>query len=364
MKIFDTPRSRRITGAATAAVAIAALTACGSSGGDTPGADEASGPVVELDTADWDALVEQANEEGEVSLYWSLGEKVNAPTMWAEFEKQYPDIDVNVTFLATGDLISRVSEEFEAGAAGADVVIHASPTWFADADAAGSFAPLELSPDNVEEGWTDLTGDKSYATYLGVQFILGYNTSQDEPAGIKEVLDDDPDAKIGLVDPHASSAAAFTYDELRKEYGDEVLDQLADSDYTIYASNSVLSAAFAAGEVQYAYPDLVRTTKPLAEKGAPIAQIVTTVAQTGADYNVAVPKTAPHSAAAQVFTNFLLSRSGQEAIAVDEAPGGTVPLEDIPNALAWDDIQFLNPDDWTTDKWNAWIAEYWTPRFG
>jgi iron(III) transport system substrate-binding protein len=209
-----------------------------------------------------------------------------------------------------------------------------------------------------------MLGGKSYATWWGFQYVLGYAKSQPTPpTDVKALLDANPHAKIGVVSPKASQASANVYDTLRQTYGDGILDQLSKANYTVYNSNSELSAALAAGAVNYAYPDQINTTAPLIAKGAPIAQEVTQNARAGANYNVAVMLNAPHPDAAQVWANFVMSKDGQEAIVQDNAPAGTVPTSGVPGAAPWDQVHFLDPTQWTTDKWNAWIAKYWTPRF-
>ena len=346
-----------------ALLSIAVVTAaCGNRGGDATSVE--TGPPVAASTSEWDEIVEAANEEGELTLYWSMGEADSSPHLFETFEKAYPDIEVNLVFQATGDLINRLDEEISGKVASADTVVHASPLWFSDHYEANDFAALQVSPDNQAAGWDARLDGKSYATWWGFQYVLGYNTGQPKPApDLKELLDANPDAKIGLVDPHASQAAGNVYETLRQAYGDEILDQLANADYTIYENNSSLSAGFGAGSVDYAYPDQVNTTGPLIKKGAPLAQLATTKAQAGANYNVAIPKTAPHPNAAQVWANFVMSESAQAAIVEDNAPAGTVPMT-VENAVPWDTVTFLDPDEWTTDKWNAWIEKYWTPRFG
>ncbi|MCH6470743.1 ABC transporter substrate-binding protein [Sinomonas terrae] len=311
----------------------------------------------------WNDIVKKANDEGSLTLYTSMGQENAEPKLYAAFKKAYPNIKINLTFLATGDLINKLNQELSGQVKGADAVMHASPGWFADTYKANQFAALQVSPDNQAAGWDKLLNGKSYATWWGFQYVLGYSKSQPTPpADLKALLDANPQAKIGLVSPKASQAAANVYETLRQTYGDGFLDQLAKARYTVYNSNSELSAAFGAGAVDYAYPDQVNTTAPLIAKGAQVAQLVTKNARAGANYNVAVMLNAPHPNAAQVWANFVMSKDGQEAIVQDNAPAGTVPTN-VPGAAPWDQVNFLDPSQWTNDKWNAWIAKYWTPRF-
>lgn len=356
-------RQRRAWLAAGGALVLTVgLAACGSSNpAPNPGPD--AGPVVNLSDAEWSDLEKAAMDEGEVNLYWSMGEASVYSDLVDGFEEKYPDIKLNISFLATGDLIGKLSEEIEAGVQSADVAVHASPAWFEQYDDAGSFASIQLSPENEGNGWSEWLGDNRFTPWWGFQVVLGHNTSKAAPDSLMDVVDSNPDAKIGLVDPGVAVPTGFIYEQLRLAYGDEILDKLAASRYTIYPSNSAMAAGMAAGEVDYGYPDLVSVTGALIEQGAPLAQVVTTEGQAGATYDVAALALAPHPAAAQVFMNYLMSEAGQKAIVADAAPAASVPL-DVPDGIPWGAIATLDPDEWTTEVWEDWIAEYWTPRFG
>lgn len=360
-RFFGSSGKRVATAAALVSAAVLALGACGNSSAGTD--DVKSGPPVDASDSAWKSIVEKAKKEGALTLYWSSGEREASPRLFDEFEKAYPGIKVKIVFLATGDLVNRIDQEIAGKVRSADVINHANPGWFVDNYKANNFAALQVSPENEAAGWDDMLDGKSYATWWGFQYLLGYSTKQPKPEpDLKAILDANPHVKIGIVDPHASSASANVYETLRTTYGDQILDQLSKADYTVYESNSQLSAGFAAGAVDYAYPDQVNTTGPLIKKGAQVAQLVTTKAGAGANYNVAVLKTAPHPNAAQVWANFAMSKAGQEAIVQDNAPAASVPTS-VTDAIPWGSVNFLDPDKWTTDDWNAWIAKYWTPRF-
>ncbi|MYW96136.1 extracellular solute-binding protein [Amycolatopsis rubida] len=353
-------RGRRLRIPALLLAAALGLSACG---GSSTAADVPSGPPVMANESSWNSTVTKANGEHQLVIYWSMGTEQNVPNFIAAFKKKYPDIKVKIVFQATGDLVNRLDQEMSANVQGADVVVHASPAWFSDQFSANHLAALQVSPENQAAGWQKMLNNKSFATWWGFAYVLGYRTAQPKPpTNLKALLDSNPKARIGLVDPHASQASGNVYETLPKRYGDGILDQLAKSNYTIEGSNSQLSQALAAGSVDYAYPDQINTTAPLIAKGAPLGQIVTNQAVAGAYYNVGVVRNAPDPNAAQVFANFAMSKDGQAAVAKDNSPAATVPSS-LPGAIPWGTVKAYNPADWTSDKWNAWIAKYWTPRF-
>ncbi|MEC3853102.1 ABC transporter substrate-binding protein [Paenarthrobacter ureafaciens] len=332
------------------------LTACG---GSSPATEVSAGPPSTADSSAWDKVVEAANQEGSVNLYLSLG---GADKVIADFEKAYPKIKVKQTFAATADLIQKLDQEMDAEAKGADLVMHASPGWFSDRYAAEKFASLSVSPDRSAEGWQDRLEGKSYATIFGFPYTISSKTGQQVFTDTQSLLNANPKVKIGLNDPHVSVAAAFYYDTLRETFGDKILDQLAATNHTVSAGNTALAQALAAGSFDYAVPGQSSTTAPLIAKGAQIVETVPTKAVTGAYYNVAAIKTAPHPNAAQVLANWLMGKDGATSFVKNISPA-TVPLK-VEGAIPWGEVKTYDPKEWTTDKWNAWIAKYWTPRFG
>ncbi|MEU4418718.1 hypothetical protein, partial [Nocardia salmonicida] len=103
-----------------AAIVCLLTTGCG-------GGDEDGGGSERLSPDDWDAVLEAANEEGEVVVFTS---QPGTEAWEADFEKAFPDIDMTLERVPTADLLSRVDEASQASAQSADVVYHANPVWF------------------------------------------------------------------------------------------------------------------------------------------------------------------------------------------------------------------------------------------
>ncbi|WPU09490.1 extracellular solute-binding protein [Pseudarthrobacter oxydans] len=367
-KTKDRPKmffsSLRRTGAAPRLAAAAgviglmtlSLTGCG---GAAPENSVTAGPPAIVDNAAWDKIVESANKEGTVNLYRSLGGSEN---VMAEFEKAYPNIKIEQTFAGTGDLIQRLDQEIDADVTGADLVLHASPGWFDEKFAANKFASLSVSPDTASAGWEERLEGKSYATFFGFPYTLSSRTGLPTYTDLKSLLDANPNARVGVNDPHASVAAAFYYETQRQEFGDKVLDQLAATQRTMESGNTKLAQALAAGTYDYAVPGQNSTTAPLIAKGAQIVETVPTKGTTGAYYTLAVMQKSAHPNAATVLANWLMSRDGATSLVKHISPA-TVPQE-IDGAIPWGTVKTYDPKEWTTAKWDEWIAKYWTPRFG
>ncbi|WP_311215005.1 MULTISPECIES: extracellular solute-binding protein [unclassified Arthrobacter] len=355
-------RGTRLRSRATAIVgaiglATFGLTACG--GGSSPATSVTTGPPSTVDSATWNKTLDAANQEGTVNWYFSVG---SSDKIIADFEKAYPKIKVKATFAGTADLIPKLDQEIEAGVKSADVVVHASPGWFSDRYDADKFASLTVAPDQTSAGWEKLLGGKSYATVLAIPYTISSQSDQPTFTDVASLLAAKPDAKYGLLNPHSSVAAAFAYETLRQEFGDEILDKLAATSHTVEASNTPLGQALGAGSFEYALPGLASVTTPLVAKGARITETVPTKAASGPQYNAAVMGTAPHPNAATVFTNWLMSKDGAASFVKNVSPAATAISVD--GSIPWDSVKSYDPKEWTNEKWNAWIAQYWTPRFG
>lgn len=355
-KAYSRPSSTsRTVGALIAVGALTLAAGCGSGSG---GELAATGPAVAAGEQEWNDILDAADGEGQVSLYYSLA---GMEAVVDDFKAANAGIEVNLTFGATGDLTTRLDQEMGANVQGADVVFHASPGWFSDKSDSDALAALQVSPQEQQEGWEKLLDGNSYAEVFGFPYTIGYRTSESAPTDLKELLDQNPGASIGLVDPHASPASANVYQTLVDAYGDGILDQLANANFKIEANNSSLAQSFASGAFDYAYPSQSSTTRPLIDKGAPIAESVTETAVAGAYYNAAILRNAAHPNASQVFVNWLMSTAGAESFVKHVGPA-TVPLN-VAGSVPWGEVKAYDPSDWTTEKWNSWIATQWTPRF-
>lgn len=346
---------RRPVAGAVGLLMAGVLAGCG---GDAE-AGQAVGPPVVADAAAWEELEKAANSEGRITAYISL---TGTEPVLEDFKRDYPEIDVTIEQVPTADLIARLDQELSVDAAGADIAFHASPGWFVDRFAADDFAALQLGPEVQEADWEERLEGNSFATVYGFPHTLAHRTSAAKPQSLKQLLDSNPNAKIGLVDPRVSPAISNQYRALQEAYGDEFLDKLAEADVTIEAANPQLTEGLAAGNYDYAFPDIASITNTIIEKGAPL-EIVTPADEglAGPVYNVAIPRTAENSNAAQVLVNWMMSERGATSFSKHLQPA-TVPIQ-VEGSIPWGEVQTFDPADWTTDKSDAWIAENWTPRF-
>jgi iron(III) transport system substrate-binding protein len=356
-------RGAVVAGIVAASMALAACSGMGQPSPNTNtntnnGAEALPGSV--LSQEEWDELVEAATAEGEVVVYSSQS---GAEATFARFTEAYPGISVRIERAPTAELITRLDQELAVGARGGDLVLHTLPGWFAGHDSDGSFAPLQVGPEAAEHGWDDRIDGHNYSPAWATPLLLGANTNSGEvPNEADEIMDAPGDARIAVIDPSITTAQAFQYQLWLDEYGDDFLAKLAERNPTVYSSNVPLAQDLAAGALDYGLGVAASTILTLKGEGAPIDAVIPKAAVGGLLYNVAVRANAPHPNAAQLFVNWLTSPAGAEAIHENHAPVA-VPME-LEGAVPWDSMTHMDTSVWTTEYWQDWIAEEWTPHFG
>ncbi|OZD11653.1 hypothetical protein CH280_17870 [Rhodococcus sp. 06-156-4C] len=338
-------------------ILVTALAGCGGSGAS--GGGEAAGPPVAADAEQWRTIENDANAEGALTAYVSL---TGMDPVFDDFRNAYPDIDVTVEQVPTADLLPRLDQEISVGAEGADVAFHASPGWFADNTQ--NFATLELGPAVQETGGVDRVGDQNYTGVYGFPNVISYRTTEAAPVNLEQLLDTNPDARIGIVDPRRSSPfVTYQYKVLQDAFGDDFMTRLSEANVTVVPSNPQLTEGIAAGDFDYAYPDIASITQAVIDKGAPVGIVVPEgPSVAGVHYNAAILENAAHTNAANVFMNWLMSAPGATSLARHLKPAVT-PI-DVEGSLPWDSVSVFDVDQWTSEAQNDWISENFAPNFG
>lgn len=339
------------------AAASLLLAACGSSG--TPDAAE-SGPAVAADEAEWSEIVEAAKAEGALVVYSSLSD---VETSFAKFEELYPEIDVTIERAPTGDLITRLDQELEVNAQGADLTMHSQAEWFEERYGQNYFAQLKLSPEQTEAGWEERVDGTSYAHVFTNAFIFGYNTNTGGPIEtMADVVDVVGQSAVGVPSASISPVQTFLYSTWMEEYGDDFLTNICSLRKNVYGSNVPLGQSLAAGEVSYGVGLAPSTLLSLKAEGAPVDYVIPAEANTGVGYDTAVLANAAHPNAAQVFADWLMSERGAQMFVENHGPAST-PIE-VDGSIPWGELPTPTEGDWSVADHEEFIQNVWTPACG
>jgi iron(III) transport system substrate-binding protein len=321
MSDVKSARGRRRLVAALVAVLAVTAAACGDDSdegtSDTTVTTEAGREAPSSGSADWDAVVAQAEEEGSVT-YYSTQNLPNVEAMEKAFESAYPEIDMTIVRGLPNDLHPRLETEASTGQGEADVYTTADVRWVADKDTEGFFTavtgPNFDSDDFDRDKYNpDGTWFVSHAATIG----YGWNTElfPDGLTGYEDLLTDElAGGKIGIIEP-GGEAQLDWYTYIEEEFGAEYLEELAALEPRIYAGGTAVIEALTSGEI-FATPYASPTIRAAIESGAPLDWALPDTAW-GTLFDSVVLESAPHPAAAQVLADFMLTEEGQTALATD-----------------------------------------------
>ena len=264
----------------------------------------------------------------------------------AAFNKQQPNVTVEVFRAGTGDLTARIESERVSGDVQADILLAAdAPTFeaYAAEDLLLQFESTEIDAINP-----DVVDAEGY--YIGTRIIptvIAYNTGMVDspPTSWVELAEPEWADKIVMPNPDVSGAAAFNAavwynaDELGKSW----LEKLAGNNPVIVDSNGPTSQAVATGTqpVGVVVDYLVRE---LAAAGSPIAVSYPTDGVPYVSQPVGIFASTDEEEASKLFIDFLLGAEGQK-IAVEQSylpVRGDVGTPE--GAPAMDEINILTPD--------------------
>jgi iron(III) transport system substrate-binding protein len=298
--------ARKAVPALLAVALVATAGACGGDGGeDAP--DQVTAPGIT------EELIAAAEEEGQVVFTGSMGE-AEFTSLKEAFEAEYPGIEVQLTPGGAAASLERFAAEVQRDSIRTDVF------QFGDYVALQQFADqgglVRLDPEAIpamQEYDPSLVSD--YWVTWGTQpIMLAYHEEllSDPPQDWQDALDPRFKGRIGFTAPSVSIALVEMWVILERELGSDVIDRFLALDPRMYSDTSVAAAALAAGEVQLIFGAVPSRIVSLAGDGAPISLITTSFAN-GPNRPIVIAD-GPHPNAARLFTNFLLSREGQQAI--------------------------------------------------
>lgn len=348
--------------ATTAAAGGGATTTAESAGSTAASSAPASTPSSGRDLA---ALEAAAKDEGGLSLYSDLSQ-AKIDELVKLFNKSYPDIKVDNFRAADTELETRAQTELDSGKGIADHIVLIDQSWMDRQGAAGNILPIEgpmLDGANGFDAAQYVHGENDDYFSLGGTFIsLGWNTDQ-----VKEPMTDFPDllrpelgdGKIGVIDPAAGPTVVDYYKWLEKTYGADFITKLAAQKPRIYTTSAQMAAALTSGEIiaeNWGSAELIGKAK---DDGAPVDFAIPPGGVWGSNFYGATLETAPHPAASQLFSNFLVTPEAQAIIGASSA----AVLPNVPGALlTLDQLTTPDPANTTPDAVAAYVAE-WNKQF-
>ena len=282
----------------------------------------------------WPAIVAAAKKEGRVTFYNS----VPLPPIQraaAGFKKVYPEIELVYQRGPSGQLLSKVDQERNSNAEGADILISTEVNWYLERAKENKLHKL-VGPE--ARTWPSKFLYEGSIVILDLEpFVIAYNRNEvksNPPKGYADLLRPEYKGRISTTEL-ASTTVIGWYDWLEKTQGAEYLPKFRAQNPKMYVGAVPGGQAVSAGEVAVSAFNVSTSVKSLVELGAPI-EIVVPNPGLGVQHAAAVFGWSKRPNASLVFLDYLMSRDGQTAW--NGAGESASPLPNIPGALSADSI--------------------------
>ncbi len=324
--------------------------------------------------AEWEKTVAAAKKEGKVVIMGPSGADVR-DAFTDGFQKKYPGIQVDYNGMAGAQVAPKLLAELSAGIYRTDLIIAGTVTAIESLIPANALVPIQpylVGPESQDltkwkGGKFDFSDNsEKYDLVFGnrIQVAFIYNRGM-VPAGkirsFKDFLNPEWKDKLALLNPARAGAgqvwATFWYIKEAQGFGKSFIRQLFTTQNVLLSNDErQLLDSVARGR----YPIAIGPSGTLAfefkNKGLPIDLYGSAALQEGGTISASngtfmVPRNIPHSNAAKLYIDYLLSREGQYAWS--RATGLASRRRDVPK----DHI----PDVLVPKEGVTYLAEYKEP---
>ena len=318
--------------------------------------------------AAWRNTLKKAQEEGKLDVYGST----KYDLLFAEFQKQYPQIKVTVATTRGSDVLNRLMTERRAGRYLVDLHLGSATAshLLYKAKILDRLKPVLMLPEITDESkWWGakhryLDEEREYIfSFDGEsQMLFGYNTNLVNSSELKsfwDLLDPKWKGKIVALDPtsQVGIGVSLRFIYYNPELGPTFLRRLL-GEMELVASRDTRQIGDWLAVGNYAlsiFTDPTRTGLDVAKKqGLPVdwfgpKSFREGVPLTSSTGNVALMNKAPHPNAARVAINWLLSKNGQLAYQrIFQEPDSLridVPKEEVPpDSRRTTDVKYIEID--------------------
>ncbi len=301
-------------------------------------------------------LITNAKQEGVVNLYTSMQERDSGP-LTAAFEKKY-GVKVTLWRAAPDKIVQRAVIEAKAGRYDVDVL-----------EMNGPEMEMVYRENLLEQFYSPTFKDipppvfpkhKYYAPDRINLFVIAYNTKEIKPEEVPNSYEDllNPRWKGKMVmEPSDVDWFAAIVKDMGEQKGLDYFKKLATMEVAMREGHTLLAEIVSSGEVPIALNAYNHSVDKLKQKEATIEWKPLQPAF-GRAGGIGLARNAAHPYAALLFTEFILSKEGQELI----RDRGRVPASLVVDSpLNKFKYSLIDPAI-TLDEWDKW-AKIWSDLF-
>lgn len=344
-----TKRAVRGVLAATAALSMVTLSACGSPAGTPTDLGDAATALGSADVASqMDALYKAAQDGGETSVViYGPGEQLYGAA-YQTFMARYPDIQVTGEYIYGAELVTRLDQEYSSGQHVGSIQT-GGPAITSATVAAGRCSTYAPFAADYMDGGYPVAEDGTHRAVVGFPFGIAYNTEKVSESEIPQTFTDlsDPAYKgqFVLEDPTTVNGTA---NSMARMYAAGLVDEswltdVAANEPMLRANSALTVQAVASGEASFdPFAQFVQYKQPIAD-GLPVG-FYFPLDKSLIEYHYScVLEDAPNANATQLLYNWLFTPEGQTALSTTgvygvrpgtPAPEGLPPFEDATADLA------------------------------
>ena len=344
-------------GILAAAGVVLAVAGCSASGKAETEAESSRTAETSAETA-----AENQKVSGSLTVYTSVPQDM-ADTFQKAFEEKYPDVDMNVYRATSGEVMTKMKTEKEAGQMSSDVV------WVADFSSADSLKELGLlaqygSPEGseIEDSLKDPEG-YYYGSRI-INMVLAYNTAIEAPASWRDLLDESLKGKTGI--PSVSSGSAFQFVgtmAANPNFGWEFFEEMrANGGMQFKANNDVLQR-IATGEIQ-AGAVLDYMVTDMKNQGSPVDFVIPEEGAVAVASPIALVNGCANEDTAKAFIDYVLSQEGQTLLASLNTTPVRKGIETPEGVLSLDTLNLMESDSSYISGHSAEIKDQFNQIFG
>ncbi len=323
----------------------------------TDGSDQGSG------AGQTGSIQELARREGELAWYTSLPED-GARALLDRFSTKYPFVTTHLIRESTFDIIRRVRSEIDDGRVQADVLHVLDVAVFVQLKKQGALLKYE-SPEARSIG-AQYKDAGLWVALRCVDLCIAYDSArmspQEAPKYWPDLLGEQWVGRVAQKDAQTAGSAYAQYYFLREEYGLSYWQRMARQSPRIYKTADESIEALRRGDVDLVSGVMGYSVWDARQRGSSVRGVWP---QDGVPMMIgptAILREAPHPNAAKLFTDFVLSKEGQEAL--QSAVGPYSPRPDVhpPQGLPdLEDMPLMAPEagwDEYAEKQAALQSEY------
>jgi iron(III) transport system substrate-binding protein len=287
----------------------ASLTLCGA----TAGAQQA-GSAMELPPK-IQALLPKAKAEGEMVVYSSTGDEINAE-LKEGYEKLF-GVRMSYLRLTSGPQAEKIRQELAANAVQVDSFLISDGNFVQDLIAKDQLLSITDLP--VPDGFPKSAPYLTTHCVQSQQFAhsIGFNTRKvpaaQAPKGWVDLLDPRWKGQIGIMSPRVGTGIQTWWYTMRQEFGEDFFVRLAAQNVRMYEDVGSIHNDLASGAIAIQIPAWPYGMQSIAVAGAPVKSVYPSPTSGVEDLDC-VLKGARHPNAGLLFVWYTMTRAGQTAL--------------------------------------------------